>query len=412
MYHKIEKIRARQVLDSRGVPTVQAEVWCGQHRATAIAPSGASTGSFEAHELRDGDMERYNGKGVERAVNFINTEIRDRLSFREVTNQKEIDRLLCEGDGTENKSRYGANAILAVSLAAAKCGAMVSGIPFYRYIGGCGANDMPVPMLNVINGGKHSDNGLDIQEFMIIPRRDELPNMLERSVKVYNTLKTILNEKGYSTSLGDEGGFAPKLKTNEEAIEILLEAIEKAGFKGGEDFNIGLDVASTEFYNAANDGGYTMPKTNKHFTAEELCAYYTELIGKYPIISIEDPFAEEDWENWASFTAKSNVITVGDDLFVTNKHRLEKGIEMQAATAVLIKPNQIGTLTETLETINRAKRAGYKVIVSHRSGETEDSSIADISVAVSADMIKSGAPARGERTAKYNRLLEIYDDTI
>ncbi len=410
MYHKIERIRARQVLDSRSTPTVLAEVWCGNYCGTAIAPSGASTGKFEAHELRDGSDEVYNGKSVEKAVNFINTEIRDRLSFREVTDQKAIDNLLCEGDGTENKSRYGANAILAVSLAAAKCGAMVSGLPFYRYIGGCGANEMPVPMLNVINGGKHSDNGLDIQEFMIIPKRDEFPYMLERSVKVYNALKALLLEAGHSIALGDEGGFAPRLQSNEEAIETLLKAIEKAGFSAGEDFCIGLDVASTEFYNATTDNGYLMPKSNKHYSPDELSQYYLELIKKYPIISIEDPFAEEDWGSWTSFTGKSNTITVGDDLFVTNKHRLEKGIHLKSANAILIKPNQIGTLTETLDCIERAKKAGYKVIVSHRSGETEDTSIADISVAVAADMIKSGAPARGERTAKYNRLLSIYED--
>lgn len=410
MFNKIEKIRARQVLDSRGTPTVEAEVWSNGHCASAISPSGASTGKFEAHELRDGSIDMYGGKGVEKAVNYINTEIRDRLTFRDVTDQKEIDRLLCEADGTENKSRFGANAILAVSLAAAKCGAMVSGLPFYRYIGGCGANEMPVPMLNVINGGKHSDNGLDIQEFMIIPKRDEFPRMLERSVKVYNTLKEQLIKNGHSVALGDEGGFAPKLSSNEEAIEALINSIESAGFICGEDFNIGLDVASSEFYNASADGNYLMPKSNNKYTPSELCGYYLELIKKYPIISVEDPFAEEDWENWTDFTQKCPISAVGDDLFVTNISRLERGVAQNAANAILIKPNQIGTLTETLECINKAKRYGYKVIVSHRSGETEDTSIADISVAVSADMIKSGAPARGERTAKYNRLLRIYDD--
>ncbi len=410
MFHKIERIRARQVLDSRGTPTVQAEVWCGNHCGTAIAPSGASTGKFEAHELRDGNSEQYNGKGVEKAVNYINTEIRDRLSFRNVTNQKEIDRLLCESDGTENKSRYGANAILAVSLAAAKCGSKVCGLPFYRYIGGCGANEMPVPMLNVINGGKHSDNGLDIQEFMIIPKKDEFSRMLERSVKVYSCLKALLSEGGHSTALGDEGGFAPRLQSNEEAIEMLIKAIEKSGFIPGDDFSIGLDVASTEFYNEANDGGYLMPKAKKQYSADELAEYYLELINKYPIKSIEDPFAEEDWNSWKAFTDKTDTIIVGDDLFVTNRSRLENGIDINAANAILIKPNQIGTLSETLECIETAKKAGYKVIVSHRSGETEDASISDISVAVAADMIKSGAPARGERTAKYNRLLSIYED--
>ena len=410
MYSKIEKIRARQVLDSRGAPTIQAEVWCGDKYGIATVPSGASTGKFEAHELRDGNKDNYGGKSVEKAVSLVNTEIRDRLIFHEVTNQREIDRLLCEGDGTENKSRYGANAILAVSLAAAKCAANVVGLPLYSYIGGCGTSKMPTPMLNVINGGRHSDNGLDIQEFMIIPKRDEFPAMLERSVKVYNSLKQLLSSEGHSIALGDEGGFAPRLKTHDEALELLIRAIEDCGLKAGDDFCIGLDVASTEFYNNSENGQYLMPKSGAIFTANELREYYKQLVSKYPIISIEDPFAEEDWTNWSSFTKDKNVITVGDDLFVTNKKRLEHGIEINAANAILIKPNQIGTLTETLETIEAAKKAGYKIIVSHRSGETEDTSISDISVAVAADMIKSGAPARGERTAKYNRLLAIYED--
>lgn len=410
MYRKIEKIRARQVLDSRGAPTIQAEVWCGDKYGIATVPSGASTGKFEAHELRDGNKDNYGGKSVEKAVSLVNTEIRDRLIFHEVTNQREIDRLLCEGDGTENKSRYGANAILAVSLAAAKCAANVVGLPLYRYIGGCGTSKMPTPMLNVINGGRHSDNGLDIQEFMIIPKRDEFPAMLERSVKVYNSLKQLLSSEGHSIALGDEGGFAPRLKTHDEALELLIRAIEDCGLKAGDDFCIGLDVASTEFYNNSENGQYLMPKSGAIFTAKELSEYYKQLVSKYPIISIEDPFAEEDWTNWSSFTKDENVITVGDDLFVTNKKRLEHGIEINAANAILIKPNQIGTLTETLETIEAAKKAGYKIIVSHRSGETEDTSISDISVAVAADMIKSGAPARGERTAKYNRLLAIYEE--
>ena len=407
MFNKIERIKARQVLDSRGMPTVQAEVWSGSVCGTATVPSGASTGKFEAHELRDSNPDIYFGKGVEKAVNYINTEIRDRLSFRNVTEQKEIDRLLCESDGTENKSRYGANAILAVSLAAAKCAAKVCGLPFYRYIGGCGANEMPVPMLNIINGGKHSDNGLDIQEFMIIPKRDEFPKMLERSVKVYNTLKNILAGSGHSVALGDEGGFAPRLNSHEEALDILIKAIETAGFVAGEDYHIGLDVASTEFY---DNGRYCMPKSQKAYTADELSSYYSDLIKKYPIYTIEDPFAEEDWNSWAQFTSKTDVITVGDDLFVTNRNRLDKGIAEHSAKAILIKPNQIGTLTETLDCINKAKKAGYKIIVSHRSGESEDTSIADIAVATSADMIKSGAPARSERTAKYNRLLKICEE--
>ena len=405
---KIENIKARQILDSRGNPTLQAEVWCGNVCGTASVPSGASTGTYEAHELRDKIPEIYGGKGVEKAVNLINTEIRERLSFRRLTDQREIDRLLIEADGTENKSRLGANAILAVSFAAAKCAANALSLPLYRYIRGCGALQLPVPMLNVINGGRHADNGLDIQEFMIIPKRDEFPKMLERSVKVYSKLRELLKEDGESTAVGDEGGFAPSFPNHEKALTCLVSAIEKSGFIAGEDFFLGLDVAANEFCNEAD---YLMPKSKALFTAEELKKYYNELTNKYPIISIEDPFGENDWTAWTQFTADNkDMQIVGDDLFVTNKARLENGINTGAANAILIKPNQIGTLTETLECIEKAKKAGYKIIVSHRSGETEDSTIADIAVAVCADMIKSGAPARSERTAKYNRLLKIYEE--
>lgn len=412
MSYKIERIRARQILDSRGTPTVQAEVWCGEKMGIASSPSGASTGSFEAHELRDGIADRYNGKSVEKAVSFINTELRDRLLFRDVRDQRGIDRILIEADGTDNKSRIGANALLALSLAVAKCAAKVVGVPFYRYLGGCNASSMPVPMLNVINGGKHSDNSLDIQEFMIIPKSDEFPKMLENAVKVYNSLKNELTRSGLSTAVGDEGGFAPQLGSDTEALDVLVKAVEKAGYECGKDFFFGLDVASSEFKNAAKDGTYLMEKSGKKYLPAELAEHYGELINKYPIISIEDPFAEDDWNLWASFTeAHRGTVLVGDDLFVTNRSRLLRGIECGAANAILIKPNQIGTLTETLDCIDTAKKAGYKVIVSHRSGETEDTSIADIAVATSADMIKSGAPARSERTAKYNRLLKIYEET-
>ncbi|MBE6640835.1 MAG: phosphopyruvate hydratase [Ruminococcaceae bacterium] len=412
MSYKIERIRARQILDSRGTPTVQAEVWCGEKMGIASSPSGASTGSFEAHELRDGIADRYNGKSVEKAVSFINTELRDRLLFRDVRDQRGIDRILIEADGTDNKSRIGANALLALSLAVAKCAAKVVGVPFYRYLGGCNASSMPVPMLNVINGGKHSDNSLDIQEFMIIPKRDEFPKMLENAVKVYNSLKNELTRSGLSTAVGDEGGFAPQLGSDTEALDVLVKAVEKAGYECGKDFFFGLDVASSEFKNAAADGTYLMEKSGKKYLPAELAEHYGELLNKYPIISIEDPFAEDDWNLWASFTeSHRGTVLVGDDLFVTNRSRLLRGIECGAANAILIKPNQIGTLTETLDCIDTAKKAGYKVIVSHRSGETEDTSIADIAVATSADMIKSGAPARSERTAKYNRLLKIYEET-
>ncbi len=405
---KIESIKARQILDSRGNPTVQAEVWCGNVCGTASVPSGASTGTYEAHELRDKIPDVYGGKGVEKAVNLINTELRERLSFRRLTDQREIDRLLIEADGTENKSRIGANAILAVSFAAAKCAANVLSLPLYRYIGGCGALQFPVPMLNVINGGRHADNGLDIQEFMIIPKREEFPKMLERSVKVYSKLRELLKADGESTAVGDEGGFAPSFPSHEKALDYLVSAIEKSGFTAGEDFYIGLDVAANEFCNEAD---YLMPKSKTLYTADKLNKYYSELLKKYPIISIEDPFGENDWTAWNKFTKENKEMQiVGDDLFVTNKARLENGINSGAANAILIKPNQIGTLTETLECIERAKKAGYKIIVSHRSGETEDSTIADIAVAACADMIKSGAPARSERTAKYNRLLKIYEE--
>ncbi len=405
---KIENLKARQILDSRGNPTVQAEVWCGNVCGTASVPSGASTGTYEAHELRDKIPEVYGGKGVEKAVNLINTELRERLSFRRLTDQREIDRLLIEADGTENKSRIGANAILAVSFAAAKCAANVLSLPLYRYIGGCGALQLPVPMLNVINGGRHADNGLDIQEFMIIPKREEFPKMLERSVKVYSKLRELLKADGESTAVGDEGGFAPSFPSHEKALDYLISAIEQSGFTAGEDFYIGLDVAANEFCNEAD---YLMPKSKTLYTADELNEYYNELLKKYPIVSIEDPFGENDWTAWNKFTKENKEMQiVGDDLFVTNKARLENGINTGAANAILIKPNQIGTLTETLECIERAKKAGYKIIVSHRSGETEDSTIADIAVAVCADMIKSGAPARSERTAKYNRLLKIYEE--
>lgn len=406
---KIDSIKAIQVLDSRGNPTVSVEVRCGEKSATACAPSGASTGKYEAHELRDG-LDSYGGKSVTRAVNLINTEISDMLTFKSVLEQRAIDKMLTEADGTENKSRFGANGTLAVSLAVAKCAAKVSGLPFYRYIGGTGARSLPRPMLNVLNGGRHADNGLDIQEFMIIPKKDEFPIMLERSVAVYFALRSLLKEKGLAVNVGDEGGFAPNLNNTEEALDALCQAIDRAGFKSGEDFFIGLDVAASEFIKNGSEN-YRMEKSERSLSADELSEYYKSLINSYPIISIEDPFGEEDFPAWQKFTSECGQINiVGDDLFVTNTERIKKGTLLGAANTVLIKPNQIGTLTETLEAIETAKKAGFKIILSHRSGETCDTSIADIAVAVNADMIKSGAPARSERTAKYNRLLRIYND--
>jgi len=406
---KIDSIKATQVLDSRGNPTVSVEVWCGDKSATACAPSGASTGKYEAHELRDG-FDAYGGKSVTRAVNLINTEIKDMLMFRNVLEQRSIDKMLCEADGTDNKSRFGANGTLAVSLAIAKCAAKVTGLPYYRYIGGTGAFSLPTPMLNVLNGGRHADNGLDFQEFMIIPKKDEFPLMLERSVAVYFALRSLLKEKGLAVNVGDEGGFAPNLKNTEEALDALCIAIDRAGFKSGEDFFIGLDVAASEFKKNDSDI-YYMQKSERSLNSDELSDYYKSLASAYPIISIEDPFGEEDFDAWQKFTAEcDNINIVGDDLFVTNTERIKKGIELGTANTVLIKPNQIGTLTETLDAIETAKKAGFKIVLSHRSGETCDTSIADIAVAVNADVIKSGAPARSERTAKYNRLLRIYND--
>ena len=412
MSYRIEQVHARQILDSRGNPTVEAEVRCGDHFGRAAVPSGASTGYFEAAELRDMLPERYGGKSVERAVDNANREIRDTLIYKDITDQAELDRLMISLDGTEDKSRLGANAILAVSLAAARCAAASCSMPLYRYIGGCAEPLFPVPMLNVINGGKHADNLLDIQEFMLIPSRDEFPEMLRRSAEVYHALHAMLHREKLSTAVGDEGGFAPQISSTRQALDLLVSAIEKAGYQPGNDFTIGLDVAATEMADAAKaagESGYLFEKTGEHFTAKQLGELYQGLARDYPVRSIEDPFGEEDWDAWRSFTEGNPIQIVGDDLFVTNETRLRHGIALHAANAVLIKPNQIGTLTETLETIRTARSAGYRVVVSHRSGDTEDDTIADLAVAVGAEHIKTGAPARAERTSKYNRLLRIYD---
>ncbi len=406
----IKEIHAKEVLDSRGNPAVEAVVRSDCGEGMAGVPSGASTGIWEAHELRDGG-DRYNGKGVLNAVGNINGFIADKLKGFDVLDQRGIDRLLCELDGTKNKSSLGANAILGVSLAAAKCAAASLGLPLYRYIGGADAHVMPVPMMNILNGGAHSNNALDIQEFMIMPAGAlTFQDGLRKSAEVFYALKALLDRDGYTTAVGDEGGFAPDLKRDEEAIEYIIRAVESAGFRMGEDFNIAIDAASSEW--TKKGGGYLQPKSGRSFSREELVEYWAELCEKYPIRSIEDGMGEEDIDGWRLLTSRlgRSVQLVGDDLFVTNTQRLKAGIKEEAANAILIKPNQIGTLTEALDAIETAKRAGYATVISHRSGETCDTSIADIAVATNAGQIKTGAPSRGERTSKYNRLLWIEEE--
>ena len=412
----LESIKALQVIDSRGNPTVQVEVTTeGGFSGISMVPSGASTGSFEAVELRDKTQE-FMGKGVKKAVNNINTKIAEKLIGMNVYEQRNIDKALIELDGTNNKGNLGANATLAVSLAVARAAANSLGLNLYNYIGGINANELPIPMMNILNGGKHSDNNVNIQEFMIMPMGNKtFSERLRIGVEVYHTLKKVLKEKGYSVAVGDEGGFAPNLKSEEEAIECIIEAVEEAGYKPKEDIGIALDVASTEMNEEAKKigkDGYLFWKTNVLKTKDEMVEYLCELVNKYPIISIEDGLAEEDWETWKALTEKlrDKVQLVGDDLFVTNYERLEKGIQENVANAILIKPNQIGTLTETLDTIELAKKNGYKTIISHRSGETEDTTIADLAVAINAGQIKTGAPCRTDRVAKYNRLLNIEEE--
>ena len=401
---KIKNISAMEILDSRGNPTVMAKVVLDDNSiGSACVPSGASTGQFEAVELRD-NGNRYMGKGVEKAVENINKTIAKELVGKEICCQRAIDDTLLKLDGTENKKKLGANATLAVSLAFARAMADSLNIPLYRYLGGINAHILPTPMLNIINGGAHAQNNIDIQEFMIFPNGFEtFKEKIEASVNVYHTLKGLI--KGGS-GVGDEGGFAPSLSKDEEALDLICEAIETAGYKLKEQFSLCIDVASSDWF---NNGSYTLPKSKKIYSADELLSYYTKLCNDYPIVSIEDPFGEEDWEAFQKITSsfKNKVQIVGDDLFVTNSKRLKKGIETGSANAILIKPNQIGTLSETLDAINLAKAKGYNTIISHRSGETADTFIADLSVAVNAGQIKTGAPARSERTEKYNRLLEI-----
>ena len=407
----ITEVYAREILDSRGNPTVEVEV-CLEDGAMgrAAVPSGASTGVHEAVELRDGDKERYLGKGVTKAVDNVNDIIAEAIIGLDATRQTEIDELLVRLDGTPNKGRLGANAILGVSMAVAKAAAASVGLPLYLYLGGVAAKELPVPMMNILNGGEHADNNVDIQEFMIMPvGAKSFSEALRMNAEIYHNLKALLKEKGLSTALGDEGGFAPNLKCNSDAIEIILEATERAGYKPGKDIVMAMDVASSEFY---VDGKYKMTGEGVEKTSEEMVDYLAGLCEKYPIISIEDGMAEDDWDGWKKLTKKlgKKVQLVGDDLFVTNEERLVQGIEKGVANAILIKVNQIGTLTETFNAIETAKRAGYTCIISHRSGETEDTTLADIAVAVNAGQIKTGAPARTDRVAKYNQLLRIEED--
>ena len=407
----ITEVYAREILDSRGNPTVEVEVILEDGAVgRAAVPSGASTGVHEAVELRDGDKERYLGKGVTKAVDNVNDIIAEALIGLEATRQTEIDELLVRLDGTPNKGRLGANAILGVSMAVARAAASSVGLPLYLYLGGVAAKELPVPMMNILNGGEHADNNVDIQEFMIMPvGAKSFSEALRMNAEIYHNLKALLKEKGLSTALGDEGGFAPNLKNNAEAIEVILEAVVKAGYKPEKDIVIALDVASSEMY---KDGKYHLEGEGLVKTSEEMVEYLADLCEKYPIISIEDGLAEDDWVGWKLLTKKigKKVQLVGDDLFVTNEERLVQGINKGVANAILIKVNQIGTLTETFNAIETAKRAGYTCIISHRSGETEDTTLADIAVAVNAGQIKTGAPARTDRVAKYNQLLRIEED--
>jgi enolase len=402
----------RQILDSRGNPTVEVEVELASGAwGRAAVPSGASTGSFEAVELRDGG-EVYGGKGVLKAVGHVNEEICDALIGVDALDQREVDRLMIDADGTPNKGRFGANAILGTSLAVARAAADALGLPFYRYLGGVNAHVLPVPMMNILNGGKHADNNVDLQEFMCVPvGAATYSDGLRMSVEVYHSLRKVLTGRGLSVSVGDEGGFAPNLTSNEEAIKVILESVEKAGYTPGVDVAIALDPAATEFFDTAK-GAYVLASEDRTLAPDDMAAYYADLCARYPIVSIEDGMAEEDWGGWATLTklVGDSVQLVGDDLFVTNVERLAMGFERGVANSILIKLNQIGTLTETLDTIDMAHRAGYTAVVSHRSGETEDSTIADLVVAVNAGQIKTGAPCRGERTAKYNQLLRIEEE--
>lgn len=417
-YIEIQDVWARQILDSRGNPALEVEVLVdGGYMGRAAIPSGASTGSFEACELRDGDKNNYLGKSVEKAVSNVNTVIADEIVGLNVLDQNLIDKTMIELDGTANKSKLGANAILGVSLACAKAASEALGVPLYSYIGGCNANTLPVPMMNILNGGKHADNSVNIQEFMIMPvNATSFKEALKWCVEIFHNLKSILKADGYSTAVGDEGGFAPNLSDDEDALKYIVKAIEKAGYKPGKDVFIAIDAAATEMYDEAKKkgkvGNYYFWKTNKMFTREQMISYWEDMANKYPIISLEDGVAEEDWDAWKELTERlgKKIQLVGDDLFVTNTQRLQKGIDLGVSNSILIKVNQIGTLTETLEAIQMANRAGFTTVTSHRSGETEDTTIADIAVAVNSGQIKTGAPSRTDRVAKYNQLLRIEEE--
>jgi enolase len=408
----IDDVYAREILDSRGNPTIEVEVVLEDGAVgMAAVPSGASTGEHEAVELRDGDKSRYLGKGVLTAVQNVNEIIADEIIGMDAGEQPLIDQIMIDLDGTPNKSKLGANAILGVSMAAAKAAAESFGLPLYQYIGGVNAKLMPVPMMNILNGGEHADNNVDIQEFMISPAgADEFREALRMGAEVFHNLKKVLSKKNYNTSVGDEGGFAPDLKSNEEALQVILEAIEKAGYKPGEDIFICLDPASSEFYDKEK-GLYILSSENKKLSSEEMVDYYANWVDKYPIVSIEDGLDENDWDGWKVMTEKlgSKIQLVGDDIFVTNREKLSRGINENIANSILIKLNQIGTITETLDTIEMAHKAGYTTVVSHRSGETEDTTIADFVVAVNSGQIKTGSASRSDRIAKYNQLLRIED---
>ena len=407
----IESIKAREILDSRGNPTVEVDVelYDGTTGSAAV-PSGASTGKHEAVELRDGDKARYGGKGVLKAVANINGPIASALVGKPASDQREIDNSLIDLDGTDNKGNLGANAILGVSLAVARAAANFIGTPLYRYLGGIGSSTLPVPMMNILNGGKHADNSTDLQEFMVMPTgADSFKKAMQMGAEVYHALKKVLKDKGLNTNVGDEGGFAPSLGANREAVEVILAAIEMAGYKPGKDCHIALDPASSELY---QDGKYVLTREGKTLSSAEMVDFYAKWVAEYPIISIEDGMAEDDWEGWQLLNEKigNKVQLVGDDLYVTNVKRLARGIKTKASNSILIKLNQIGTMTETIDAIRMAQQAGWTAVVSHRSGETEDTTIADLAVGLGTGQIKTGAPARSERTAKYNRLLRIEDE--
>ena len=405
---KIKDVHAREILDSRGNPTVEVDVTLESGVVgRAAVPSGASTGEREALELRDGDKARYLGKGVTKAVNNVNGPLRDLVIGMDAENQKELDYAMIKLDGTETKSKFGANAILGISLANLKAAAIEAGMPLYKYVGK--GTTLPRPMMNIINGGAHADNMLDFQEFMIIPERDTVKERIRVGAEVFHNLKKVLNEKGLATGVGDEGGFAPDLKSNSEGFELIIEAIKRAGYIPGKDVFLGIDVAASEFY---KDGKYVLAGENRSLTTDELIDFYEELVDKYPIISIEDPVDENDWEGFTKITARlgDRIQLVGDDLFVTNKKCLQMGIDKHAGNAILLKVNQIGTYTETVETIDLAKSHGYKTVISHRSGETEDTTIADLAVGLDLGQIKTGSMSRTDRICKYNELLRIEED--